>query len=161
MPYRHDADSKYREQKDAEDRRYRDEQAAKASQELKQQNKDFMLKLYEERRPLFGEACRTAAQIATADMMADAKPAVKKFLELYYSELCLVENPELEAAMIEFKRELGQGANAKAPPPHELRVAALRLAIGAQAGLKLEEVFDVKLGDQSRKLGGEKQLETR
>jgi hypothetical protein len=85
--------------------------------------------------------------------MADAKPAVKKLLEL-----CLVENPELVTAMIELKRDLERGTSEKAPPPRELRIAALKLAKAAQQGLDLAKVFGVEQGDQDKKLGAEEKI---
>jgi hypothetical protein len=158
---RHIAEDQYREKKDAEEQAEREQQKRKSEEALAQQKKEFLLKLYEERRPLFMQACRHAAQIATADTLADAKPVIKKFLELYYGELCLVETPEVEKAMIDFKEQLMRHGNETFAPSRELRIAALKLAMAAQTGLNLAEVFDVKLGDQSRKLGGEQKLEKR
>jgi hypothetical protein len=155
---RYAEDVKYRESKDTEARRYQEERDAKAAQESKQRSKEFKLKLYEERWPLYAEACRAAARIASSETAEEAKPSVKRFLELYYGEMCLVEDADVESAMIDFKHRIEEAGGQPTGKSPEVRRSALRLAIAAQKGLDLADVFDVQLGDQKRKLGGEASL---
>jgi len=118
-------------------------------------DKEYRLAVYQERKPLYAQACRVAAQIATAEKLGDAKDAIQRFNELYYGELCLVEDKPMEHAMVAFRTTLEEHLQSPGKQPVELRRAAIKLAMSAQSGLKLEEVFAIVPGDQKSKLESE------
>lgn len=72
---------------------------------------------------LYTEASQVAAAIATTSDNAARGKAVNRFWQLYWGELALVENTEVEAAMVAF----GAGLNNKASPS-ELQQLSLTLA---------------------------------
>ncbi len=78
---------------------------------------------------LYTEASQVAAVIATSDTAARRK-AVDRFWELYWGELALVENTEVEAAMVAF----GGGLKNKASTS-ELQQLSLRLAHACRLSL--------------------------
>lgn len=72
---------------------------------------------------LYTEASQTAAVLATSENAAERAQAERRFWELYWGELALVEDPGVEAAMVAF----GRGLNAQAGQP-QLQQLSLRLA---------------------------------
>lgn len=58
---------------------------------------------------LYTEATKTAATIATSDNPDEVAKAKKRFFELYYGELALVERDRVANAMIAFKKALDAG----------------------------------------------------
>ena len=60
---------------------------------------DYQLKLYK-------EATEAAVQLATSDDAQEISTARKRFYELYWGELALVEDRDVERAMVIFKRAL-------------------------------------------------------
>ena len=72
---------------------------------------------------LYIEASQVAAVIATTSINAARSKAVNRFWELYWGELALVENTEVQAAMVAF----GGGLNNKASLG-ELQQLSLTLA---------------------------------
>jgi hypothetical protein len=76
----------------------------------------------------YAEAARVCARIASAHDGADA---VARFWELYWGELALVENREVEAEMVRF----GQALQYMPEDRSELRHRALELAAACRASL--------------------------
>jgi hypothetical protein len=72
---------------------------------------------------LYTEASQVVAIIATTSNNAARSKAVNRFWELYWGELALVENTEVEAAMVAF----GEGLK-KDAPLGELQQLSLTLA---------------------------------
>jgi len=72
---------------------------------------------------LYTEASQTAAILVTSKNEAERGKAEKRFWELYWGELALVEDPGVEAAMVRF----GRGLTSEAAPS-ELQQLSLRLA---------------------------------
>src|SRR6185503_15691410 len=72
---------------------------------------------------LYNEASQVASIIATSDDKAEVKKATKRFWELYYGELALVENKKVEDAMI----ALGKAIEAESDR-EELKGRSLELA---------------------------------
>lgn len=78
---------------------------------------------------LYSEATRVCARIASS---ASPDPdSVARFWELYWGELALVENREVETAMVDF----GNALEYMAEDRSELRHRALRLAAVCRASL--------------------------
>jgi len=71
---------------------------------------------------LYSEATKTAAAIGAADNLDDVAKERKRFFELYYGELALVERNAVAGAMVDFKNALEGGRR------EELRGLALNLA---------------------------------
>jgi hypothetical protein len=72
---------------------------------------------------LYTEASQTAAVLATSKNETERGKAEKRFWELYWGELALVEDPGVEAAMVRFGRGLQSGAE-----PAQLQQLSLNLA---------------------------------
>ena len=82
----------------------------------------------EKQLELYAEAARVCARIASAHNGADA---VARFWELYWGELALVENREVETKMVQF----GQALQYMSEDRSELRRRALELAAACRASL--------------------------
>lgn len=82
----------------------------------------------EKQLDLYAEAARVCARIASAHDGADT---VARFWELYWGELALVENREVEAKMVRF----GQALQYMPEDRSELRHRALELAAACRASL--------------------------
>jgi hypothetical protein len=72
---------------------------------------------------LYTEATQIASAIATTKDSPERSKALQRFWQLYYGELALVENKEVEAAMVRLGRALQSGASAEL-----LRGLSLQLA---------------------------------
>jgi hypothetical protein len=81
---------------------------------------DLQLKLY-------AEASQVTAKIATSEDAGEVTSATKRFWELYWGELALVENNEVATAMHDFSVEMAPPDH-KAIDPVALRQASLKLA---------------------------------
>ena len=139
---------KAQDTKDAEEKRARDEQAQREKDSLLLRQKEFRLNLHSERYPLFTEVCDLAGKIAAAGQQKDEK-SVQRFWELYYGRMCLVEDKNVEEAMIAF----GNALESKAPERQvQVRVAALRLAGACKQSMDLKDVYGVELSDVERKI---------
>jgi hypothetical protein len=77
----------------------------------------------EKQLKLFTEATSVTAKIATSDNQDEINTARKRFFELYWGELGLVERGDVAGAMIAFKEALDAGK-----PQLVLQPVALRLA---------------------------------
>jgi len=73
---------------------------------------------------LFEEATRTAEFIATADDPSNEKDKIKRFWQLYWGELALVEHGDVETAMVQY----GDLLNSKTYGS-ELQKAALKMEV--------------------------------
>jgi hypothetical protein len=116
--------------------------------------KEYQLRLYEARKPLYGDACRIAANLATGESFDTKGQSLQRFYELYYGELCLVEDTTLEQAMIAYRSQLLADLEQGKPSP-ALRRSALEVAKACQNTLNLETVFGGKYGGARDKLEGE------
>jgi hypothetical protein len=115
----------------------------KSEQELKQRSSEAV-RLAETRRleatkpflerqlKLYTEASQVAAQVATQGGSEAGKKARVRFWELYWGELALVENREVEAAM----KQMGDAISAGAAET-DLKRLSLRLAHACRASLDL------------------------
>lgn len=79
---------------------------------------------------LYTEVSQVAATLSTSADSGERGKATKRFWELYWGELALVENREVEAAMVELGKALGRGASQS-----ELQQLSLRLAHSCRASL--------------------------
>lgn len=79
---------------------------------------------------LYTEASQVAALIATSDEKSETQKAVIRFWQLYWGELALVENKEVESAMVAMGRAITTGANRDA-----LQQASLSLAHACRQSL--------------------------
>lgn len=92
---------------------------------------------------LYTHATRAAATLATTEDDAARAQASKRFWELYWGELALVENQEVERAMVEMGRGLEEGASAA-----QLRQLSLNLAHACRKSLA--ESWGVELWERRR-----------
>jgi hypothetical protein len=79
---------------------------------------------------LYAEAAKTTAQLSNAIGTDDGQRFERRFWELYWGELALVENVDVESAM----REYGKALEARARP-EELKRLSLRLAHAMRSSL--------------------------
>jgi hypothetical protein len=83
---------------------------------------------------LYTDATRTAAKLANLDTSSSDRPAVeRRFWELYWGELSMVESREVEGAM----KRMGDclGGNCGGCPASDLRQCALALAHACRQSL--------------------------
>lgn len=59
---------------------------------------------------LYTEATQSAASLATSKDEKELMAAAKRFWELYWGELALVEDQRVEAAMVQFGRAIQEGS---------------------------------------------------
>ncbi|MFT7772054.1 hypothetical protein [Roseateles sp.] len=79
---------------------------------------------------LYTEATQAAATLATSKVDSELELAGKKFWSLYWGELALVEDRQVEAAMVQFGRVLQSGGAGQ-----ELALASLQLAHACRESL--------------------------
>lgn len=79
---------------------------------------------------LYTEISQVAATLSTSSDNSERTKATKRFWELYWGELALVENREVEAAMVELGKALARGA-----PQSDLQQLSLRLAHACRTSL--------------------------
>ena len=89
--------------------------ADKAVKDTEQKEREIQSALRESQKPflerqltLYLDASRTAAKLATLENGPAKEEARKRFLELYWGELSLVEDKEVESAMVLFGQALTQ-----------------------------------------------------
>jgi hypothetical protein len=81
---------------------------------------------------LYTEASQVAAKIATSTDVNEVADANKRFWELYWGELALVENKDVEAAMVALGKAIMDSA-----PQKQLQQLSLRLAHACRKSLDL------------------------
>ena len=79
---------------------------------------------------LYTEATQVAAKIATSRDVKEVEDAKKRFWQLYWGELALVENKDVEAAMVKLGRALENSASQR-----ELKQLSLKLAHACRESL--------------------------
>jgi hypothetical protein len=79
---------------------------------------------------LYTEATQVVAALATTHDVAETKRALKRFWQLYWGELALVENEEVEKAMVKVKEALNRGAQRQ-----ELQSLSLNFAQACRVSL--------------------------
>ena len=97
---------------------------------------EFRKRFWEEQYALYSKALNVAATIAGADNFDSVQSAREEFWRLYWGSLALIEDPQVESAMVNFGKKLGEfeklgrlpNAPACGDSPTELRVAAYDLA---------------------------------
>jgi hypothetical protein len=88
---------------------------------------------------LYTEACQIAVCLATSTNETERTKAEKRFWELYWGELCMVESRGVERAMVKFGKALKQKA-AEA----ELQSASYELAHELRSSLEASWGFRVR-----------------
>jgi hypothetical protein len=76
---------------------------------------------------LYTEASQVTAKIATSEDLGEVATAKKRFWELYWGELALVEDNDVATAMVNFSKAMAPPDN-KTVDPVALRQASLSLA---------------------------------
>ncbi len=102
----------------------------KSYKELAQQRIEATKPFLERQLKLYTEASQVAALIATSDEKSETQKAVTRFWQLYWGELALVENKEVESEMVAMGRAITTGANRDA-----LQQASLSLAHACRESL--------------------------
>lgn len=133
---------------DAESARLAQDRLKQDQDSLELRRKEFRLKFFEREMELYLEACRATAALASASdpKSAEVQRAIDRFYHLYWGELCVVEGPKVEHAMIAFEkslrawRERGAGI-----ATDDMKRDACALAFECRGSL--EEMFDLDLGD--------------
>ena len=99
------------------------QQAKQADAALREAQKPFLQRQQE----LYFTATSAAAKLATLDAGADREAARKKFYELYWGDLSVVEDELVEKAMVQFHLKLEEFEAGTADKP-ELQQKSLELA---------------------------------
>ncbi|MDZ7952280.1 hypothetical protein [Nostoc sp. DedQUE09] len=81
---------------------------------------------------LYTEASQVAAKIATSTNVNEVADANKRFWELYWGELALVENKDVEAAMVALGKAIEDSA-----PKQQLQKLSLKLAHACRSSLNI------------------------
>lgn len=109
---------------------YRDTANKAAEREVAEAKRTAETRRIEATRPyldkqltLYTEATRVTATIATSPDAQEVQQAVKRFRELYWGELGLVEGGNVAGAMIAFRQALDAGSNQAVLAPLALKVA--------------------------------------
>lgn len=119
---------------------------ARAAQEITQRDKELATARREAQRPflelqlkLYTEAVAVAGKLNTLAPGPDRDRARRRFEELYWSELSVVEDKQVEVAMMEFKCALERYEQATAAQRAEaagrLKCRSLKLAHGVRDSL--------------------------
>lgn len=86
---------------------------------------------------LYTEATQAAAMLATSNDPTELNSARKKFWSLYWGELALVEDKQVEAAMVKFGRAFEAGGAGQKLQQHSLDIAhACRDSLAESWGVK-------------------------
>lgn len=103
-------------------KKYYDEQRSRADKAAIEAAKPFL----ELRQKLYLDAIQNAGVLVNPTNHTDPElaKATKRFWELYWAELCMVESKEVESAMI----GLGDLIADTSAPPHDRQRAAVKLA---------------------------------
>jgi hypothetical protein len=90
------------------------------------------------REAAYRDACNVTASLATARRRGDPEEekARARFWQLYWGELAIVEDKEVERAMVAYGRELNRWTEDGSDPPPELRRLSLDLAHACRASLQ-------------------------
>ena len=115
----------------------------KKGQELKEKNQEYQFTLYKERKEAIYPLCHASADIVSSVSLKDASIPIKTFETLYFGEVNIIANRDLDsaaqsfaAALLDYKNESGD-----APPPVDLIVRQKNLAEKCKELLDLKKVF--------------------
>lgn len=137
---------------DAESARMAQERLKHDQESLELRRKEFRLKFFEREMELYLDACRATAVLASASdhKSPEVQRAIERFYHLYWGELCVVEGPKVEHAMIAFEKSLRAWRDRGAgTATDEMKRAACTLAFECRGSL--EEMFGLDLGDLPEK----------
>jgi hypothetical protein len=101
-----------------------------------QKEQEYFLQVRKERRELYQPLCSVAAKIATARVLRDAQLSIDKFWELYFGEVHLIRDDDVEKAKEDFSDALQASQDQMdRPPAGELRNLANALAMACQKSI--------------------------
>lgn len=117
------------------------------AKELDLRRKEFQIGFFQKSLDLYLEACRTVGALASAE--SPDTPAVKstvdRFYSLYWGDLSLVENREVESKMVEFEAAMRDWQAKGGLATQGMRQLAYDLAHVCRQDL--EKSFDLKLDE--------------
>ncbi len=106
------------------------QQRAEAQQQAESRRVEATKPFLEKQLKLYTEASQMAALIATSGDKSEVDKALSRFWQLYWGELALVENRDVEKAMVGMKNVIvSQGS------PSDLQQASLKLARACRQSL--------------------------
>jgi eukaryotic-like serine/threonine-protein kinase len=111
--------------------------------------------VYERRVEAYREACQVTAALATAWKKGEPgeREARAKFWQLYWGELAIVEDKQVEWAMVQFGRELNQWTEDGTNPPTDLQNLSLELAHACRDSLRDLHHVEVEFTGTGREQG--------
>ncbi len=125
------AQTKTEAERFAENRRKELAQAETEAKRLAESRRLEATKPFLERQlKLYTEASQVAAKIVTSTNVKEVADANKRFWELYWGELALVENQDVEAAMVALGKAIKDSA-----PQQQLQHLSLKLAHACRRSL--------------------------
>lgn len=103
---------------------------------------------------LYTEASQVAALIATSNDAAQVAKSTERFWQLYWGELALVENREVEAAMVQYGNALDNPSDRATLRQRSLDLAkACRLSLDRSWGINAWSDPDRAAGQAEEKFG--------
>lgn len=113
---------------------WRQAQIARSNSALFEARQPFLTRQLE----LYGETAKVAARIATSGDEAELSDARSRFWQLYWGELALVEDRDVEAAMVAFGDALKDDARQSKLQPLSLDLAhAIRRSLDRSWGISV------------------------
>jgi hypothetical protein len=112
--------------------------------ELDLKQHEYELLLHNERKEMYHPLCKAAGEIASANSLAEAEPAIKTFFALYYGEVHIVATAEVIQAKEMFAKEVEdfRRKSADEAPHPELIQACVTLANTCRQSLDLDKLFN-------------------
>ena len=112
--------------------------------DLKHRRSEYLLQLRKEKRELYQPLCTTVAKISTARTMGEAKPHIEKFWELYFGDIHLIKDDDVQKAKEDFSDALLALQNqTDEQPDGELRNLAHAVVMACQKATELEPAYEI------------------
>lgn len=102
--------------------------------ELEQRLKDFRLKFYEKQMQVYADTCQSAARMAASRSAQDALPDWGKLNQLYMSDIPMVADPLVFAAVQEFLTAFSR-MKLSNEVPTEIKSLAMQISEACRASL--------------------------
>jgi hypothetical protein len=106
----------------------REDRAARQVQEDKMREKEFQVRLFEQKMTHYVSICDAAARIAISEKLEDVRDDLRTFYTLYWGKVCMFESKDVELAQLAINGELAKATDPKAVTSKELRKLCYNLA---------------------------------
>jgi hypothetical protein len=112
--------------------------------ETAQRRREYLLELHREKKEIYQPLCSAVGKIVSAKSLAEAQPSIDKFWELYFGEVHLVEDANVQQHKIAFGQALQGWQDRKdETPPTELLPLSGNLVQACQEAIALEKAYGI------------------